>query len=135
MGTRVAGRRWAARLTVVVALAALAACSSGGNQATELPERQDTPGSTSTGSASTATPRPRAEAIDAIKDLYDAYWEAVVTSRNGPEADPALFQGLVLPQFIERELRTAQQYIKGGIHQTGHPQIEASRVSCTLGYL
>lgn len=108
------------RMAIVgVALAlALAGCSG----ATD-----DAPTPTSTVSAPaatpTATPTPSDAADEAaLRDLWDRYLAATVQALNGPDPDPALWQGIGGDEVIAGMTSTAQSYLDNDMAYTGAPR-------------
>ena len=94
----------------VVAMAALgiSACSS------------DDP---STPDDATSSPTSRAADADAVKDLVDRYWAAVVRSENTVDSDPGQFDDVAAGKVVEQQMKTARDYEKAGIRRVGEPEI------------
>lgn len=100
---------------VLVGTLAVAGCSG------------DDPQTTATTSAATPTDTPTqtgdARAVAEITALNEAYWGAVVESQNGPNPDPALFEGIAQTAIVEGLISSAQQLEGEGIHRTGEPTV------------
>jgi len=60
---------------------------------------------------------------DAVEDLVDRYWAAVVKSENTVDDDPKQFSDVADGPFIERQLKTVRDYDEAGIRRVGKPAI------------
>jgi outer membrane murein-binding lipoprotein Lpp len=56
-----------------------------------------------------------------IEAAYQGYWDAVVQAQNGPNADPALFDGVAQGAIVDQQILAAQQFIDSGFRRVGKP--------------
>jgi hypothetical protein len=110
-------RRRLAAVTAALPLAALllAGCSGGGDP-------EPTTGSSTTSAAATPTSTAAADEA-AVRAAYDAFWEAIITTRQG-KPDQALLQGVARGRVVEDELKVAQYYADHGISLRGRPVVD-----------
>ncbi|NDL58706.1 hypothetical protein [Phytoactinopolyspora mesophila] len=60
----------------------------------------------------------------AVEQLYDQFWDAVVSAENGPDTDPALFDGIGTGAIVEIYVSRAREWEDLGVHRDGEPQLE-----------
>lgn len=74
--------------------------------------------------SASATPTSTAAADEAaVRAAYDAFWEAIVTTRQG-KPDQALLASVADGQVVEDELKLAQYYADHGITLQGRPVVD-----------
>lgn len=128
-------------VVVTVALAfCLAGCSDEEPAASDTtPEEtssETTPEPTSgeTSPAPTADEAPSTapsgdEDVAAIQQLYADYWEALIASENGPDPDPALFDGIAAGGILEAQVARVQNMVDEEQRRVGQPIIGEAQVS------
>ncbi|PZF82310.1 hypothetical protein C1I92_17495 [Jiangella anatolica] len=89
-----------------------------------------TPPPATTATTATTTP-PSADEQDAaaIRDVYAAYWDALIDSENGPDPDPALFDGIATGDVVEAQLARVTNMIDEQQRRIGEPEIGEVQVS------
>ncbi|WP_019137094.1 hypothetical protein [Cellulomonas massiliensis] len=79
--------------------------------------------------SASATPTSTAAADEAaVRAAYDAFWDAIVTTRRG-EPDQELLAGVATGQVVEDELKLAQYYADHDISIQGRPVVDDVVVS------
>ena len=99
-------------------LALAAGCSSDSSDSSD-----DAIEGLATGPAEEAGNGEAADHTAALTDLYDRYWDALVTLENSGELDPAVFEGIAAPPVAEQELTRVRSYADAGLHRTGEPSV------------
>lgn len=112
-------------LAALAAVAALAACSSAGEEPTGL----DDTASAAPTQEPTAEPTAGGDAEAAVLDVYQRYWDARIASVNGPDSSPDAFIGVAMDSTIALHTQTARGYEAEGIVYTGEPQVSDTTVS------
>ena len=60
---------------------------------------------------------------DAVADLVDRYYDALIVSQTEPTSDPALFEGIAKGSFVEIDLKNAAEYEEMGLRRVGRPTV------------
>ncbi|MDN5559654.1 MAG: hypothetical protein L0G23_09505 [Ruaniaceae bacterium] len=68
----------------------------------------------------TTDPESTAGIEDEVLDVYFRFWAAAVEAQRG-NPDPALFEGLAVPELVEEEMREARNYQEWGVTREGEP--------------
>lgn len=98
---------------------ALVACAAEGEEPAGL---DATPTAEATDDAPTEDPEA------AVLAAYTEYWDAYVAAVSEPDADPAPFEGIALPETIEQEIHFVEGYVDNGISRTGEPVVSDVQV-------
>ncbi|PSK99778.1 hypothetical protein CLV30_11781 [Haloactinopolyspora alba] len=89
-----------------------------------------TAGPTPTGTSSASPTGPsKADDVATIKQLYADYWDAVITAENGPNPDPALFDGIVTGDALESRVGRVQRMVDEEQRRYGKPKIGEVKVT------
>ncbi len=79
--------------------------------------------------ATTTPPSTDEQDTAAIRDVYTGYWDALVDSENGPDADPALFDGVATGAVVEEQMARVANMVDEQQRRIGEPEIGEVQVS------
>lgn len=88
----------------------------------------DEPAGLETTAPPTAEPTSGDDAA-AVEQVYASYWDAVITSENGPDPDPALFDGIATGGVVEEQLARVQNMVDEQQQRIGEPEIGEIQVT------